>query len=243
MKKLSFLFIALLALDSCNQPTSTQTDTAQAESGTVEQKAEVAAVCIWDNLSVRAAADSKSQWLTSISIGESLTLQGESAVDSADNNREYVKVKLADGKEGWTQKTLLVEGGTAAVFTQAVPIYKRPDLLTKTENTFSEMDIVAIKGVQEGWVEVTGKRKEGKWIETGWVKKESLSSNNVDIATAKFSRIALEETDTEKRKQALASIVENPDFAGSAFIPRLQGELEGLTADPMQAEADTVQAL
>lgn len=243
MRKLSFLYLILLAFSGCKQEKNQETASVTEESKPAEENVLPSAVCIWDNLSVRATPDAKGKWLTSVSIGEVLTLQGEFAVDSADNNREYAKVTLADGKEGWTQKTLLVEGGTAAVFTQAVPIYKRPDLLTRSENSFSEMDIVAIKGIQDAWVEVVGKRKDGTWIETGWVKRESLSSNTVDIATAKFSGIALSEPDVEKRKQALISIVENPDFSGSAFIPRLQGELEGLNVDPLQAETDTVQAL
>lgn len=243
MKKLSIIFFSICVLTACSSgETTTESSAAATEAGAGnEQEADakpISAVCVWDNLSVRAQPNAKSKWLTSISIGESLTMLGEYAVDSADNNRQYVKVALADGKEGWTQSLLVIEDGTAAVFVQDVSIYKRPDLLTKSDKSFSQMDIVAIKGVQDDWVEVTGKRLEGNWIETGWVKKESLSSQAVDIATAKFARLALNEQDPDKRIQALKDIVENADFSGSTFMPRLQGELEGLLVDPLAAPAE-----
>lgn len=239
MKKIPIIFLTILTITSCSQADKSTSEASEndTEAEVTQEAAIVSAVCIWDNLSVRDTPSSKGKWLTSISIGELLELNGEVAVDSADNNREYVKVTLADGKEGWTQKLLVVEGGVSAVFAQDAPIYKRPDLLTKSDKNFAWMDIVAVKNLQDEWAEVVGKRKDGTWIETGWVKKESLSTTQVDIATAKFSQLALAETDVEKRKVALTSIVENPDFASSTFMPKLQGELEGMTvADSLLVE-------
>jgi uncharacterized protein YgiM (DUF1202 family) len=241
MKKIAFFFLSIFLLTACSQTEKTATtdeaveeSEARAEGGEASAQP-LAAVCVWDNLSVRAEPNAKSKYITSISIGETLTLLGESAVDSTDNNRAYAKVSLADGKEGWAQSLLVIEGGMAAVFTDDVSIYKRPDLLTKSDKSFSQMDIVAIKSLQDDWAEVVGKR-------TGWVKKENLSPKPVDIAAAKFGRIALNEKDMEKRKQAISEIVNNPDFSGSTFIPRLEGELEGMNIDPMAEPADSVAA-
>ncbi|WP_416864423.1 MAG: SH3 domain-containing protein [Imperialibacter sp.] len=245
MKKIAFFFLSTFLLGACSQTEKTSaSDEATVEGVASSDESEagaqpLAAVCVWDNLSVRAEPNSKSKYITSISIGETLTLLGESAVDSADNNRAYAKVSLADGKEGWAQSLLVIEGGTAAVFTDDVSIYKRPDLLTKSDKSFSQMDIVAIKSLQDDWAEVVGKRNEGTWIETGWVKKENLSPKPVDIAAAKFGRIALNEKDMEKRKQAISDIINNPDFSGSTFIPRLEGELEGMDIDPLAEPADS----
>jgi uncharacterized protein YgiM (DUF1202 family) len=248
MRKILFFFLSTILITACSQSgknndtgtiAAEESESASEEGTSGEQP--LAAVCVWDNLSVRAEPNSKSKYITSISIGESVTLLGESAVDSTDNNRQYTKVTLADGKEGWAQGLLLIEGGMAAVLTQDASIYKRADLLTKSDKSFSEMDIVAIKSLQDDWAEIVGKRNEGTWIETGWVKKDALSPKPVDIATAKFGRLGLNEKDPEKRKQAISDIINNPDFSGSSFIPKLEGELEGMNIDPLAEPADSIE--
>ncbi|UII26845.1 hypothetical protein LVD15_26730 [Fulvivirga maritima] len=192
---------------------------------------EVPAVCVWDNISVRTEASSKAKWLTSLSLGESLTSLGNTAKDSLDNDREYTQVQLADGTEGWALSDFIIENAKVGVFLEDVFIYKRPDLLTKTDKKFTQMDIVAIKSTEGDWLEVVGKRTGAKWIQNGWVKKDNLSEKDIDVAVAKFAKPAMELKDEDKKIASLEEIVSNPDLSSSSFIPVINKALDELSVD------------
>ena len=180
------------------------------------------AVSIWDNISLKETPDEAGKWICSISIGEVLTYLDESKDDnSAKKPVKYYKVKLKDGKEGWAQSDFIILNSKPAAVTDDIEIYSRPDLLNKTNKTFSKMDIVAVKSEKDGFIEVEGKRKGGKWIESGWLKGKSLSYDAVDIAVAKFASKALEITDIKKKEEAINEILKNSDFKSSIFIPSL----------------------
>ena len=83
------------------------------------------------------------------------------------------------------------------------------------------MDIVAVKSEQSDFIEVVGKRKAGKWIETGWIKPANVSYIDVDIAVAKFGAKALEITDRQKRNAAINEVINNADYKSSVFINTL----------------------
>jgi hypothetical protein len=198
----------------------------EASNGDSTGTAEKYAVCIWDRASMKDAPDEKGKWLTSINLGEKCTyLDDSKEVTTGNKTVTYYKIKLQDGKEGWAQSDFVILESRPAVFVQTTDLYSRPDLLTKSSNTFSKMDIVAVKSTQSGFVEVKGKRKGGKWIESGWVKEANLSFEDVDIAVAKFAGKALEITDKAKRAEAINTIIGNADFKGSVFINELNGTL------------------
>ncbi|MCR9253404.1 MAG: SH3 domain-containing protein [bacterium] len=230
MKLQSILAIALpVFLFSCGGGNTTESSNTEESTETTETTEEVVeapeakvvdAVCIWDKVSVRATPDPKGKWLTSMSIGEKVTFLGETQVDSVDK-KTYYKVKLADDTEGWSRSEFVIPEGTVAVFLKDTEIYKRPDLLTKAEKQYSQMDIVAVKSTQDDWLEVTGKRAEGKWIEKGWVKSGNISQDQIDVAVAKFGTQALAQEDDDKKMEALQEILDNGDLASSQFIPVL----------------------
>ncbi len=241
MKNLSLLVIGLLLFACGSQNSQSEESANQDESTSSEPVAiveEKPAVCIWDKVSVREAPKSDGKWKTSISIGETLTYMGENAVDSLDKNRRYSKVKLADGTEGWSASDFIIVDGRVAVFLVEKDMYKRPDLLTKSDKKFSQMDIVAIKSEQDDWVEITGKRSEGKWIENGWVKKGDLSETSIDVAVAKFASLAMNVEDESERTEKLQEILDNSDFSSSAFIPMIQGKLEELSTQDQVMEEE-----
>lgn len=231
MKNLSILSL-LLFLFSCGSGSTDTGETTSEAAEAIEQPVvvESQAVCIWNEVSVRETPNSKGKWKTSMSVGEKITFLGETAVDSLAKNREYFKVRLADGTEGWSVSDFIVVDGTVAVFLTDKDIYKRPDLLTKSDKKFNQMDIVAIKSEQDDWLEVTGKRFEGKWIDTGWVKKGELSQESIDIAVAKFASIAMAKEDESEKIESLEEIIGNSDFTSSSFIPMIQKKLEELTS-------------
>lgn len=183
------------------------------------------AICLLDKLSVRETPTAKGKWITSMSLGEKVYFTGEKHIDSV-TKKDYFKVKLIDGKEGWSRAPFLAVNGKVGVITQKTSVYKRPDLLTKTENEFSPMDIIAVIGNQDDWVQVKGKRATGKYIEEVWVKSNNISDKQVDIATAKFAGIALTKPTMTDRIKALQEVVGNSDFAESSFIGIIQEKIK-----------------
>lgn len=247
MKRIKFFAFAAMSffLFACGSGTE-QSNADVAETEAVQKvKPEVTttkAVCIWDEVSVRATADAKGKWLTSISKGEVLEYLGEDTPDAQDSKKTYAKVRLTDGTEGWSRKDFIIPDGEVAVFLENNTIYKRPDLLTKTDDEFSQMDIVAIQSMQGDWVEVIGKRKEGTWISTGWVKDNKLSKDATDVAVAKFGRIALNEEDPEAQKAQLQEILDNSDLKSSKFFPFIQASFNALNAPAEEVVENTVAA-
>lgn len=195
-----------------------------------------AGVSIWDKVSVRATPSGEGKWLTSLSLGESLTFLNEEGTD--EDGKIYYKIRLNDGKEGWVRSEFIVTDGKAAVFINDSDLYSRPDLLTKSSNKFSKMDIIAVKQTQDDWVEVTGKRSEGKWIDSGWIKASNISFEPVDIAMAKFAKPAIEEADINSREEKLEEILANVDLSSSVFVPDVKDALDQIKMSEDVPSAD-----
>ncbi|MBN2742929.1 MAG: SH3 domain-containing protein [Marinilabiliaceae bacterium] len=202
------LMVLSLLTTSCGSGKSGETDTA---------------VCIWNKVSLRTEPNESSKWITAINLGEKVTYLNESATDSSGKKPvEYYKVGLQDGKEGWVRADFIVLNSQPAVLIYSAPLYNRPDLLTKSDKNFLPMDIVAVKnGDHEGWIEVTGKRNEGKWIDKGWIKPENLSYVDVDMAVAVFAKAAIDEKNDEKKLTMLREIANNSDLSNSAFMDHI----------------------
>jgi hypothetical protein len=221
-----------MAFYSCSTAPEENDNTAEVEAIPAEEIVEKTlttnpAVCIWDKVSVREAAGEKAKWLTSLSIGESLTYMN---IDSLVNNKTYSKILLNDAKQGWARKEFLVIDAKPAVVLGDIALYSRPDLLTKTDKKFSMMDIISSIEKHDDWMNVKGKRSEGKWIEDGWVKAQHISFEAVDIAAAKFAKEALAMTDQEAKINAIHEIINNPDLSSSKFISDLEILIKELSA-------------
>jgi len=197
------------------------------------------AICLLDKLSVRETPSSKGTWVTSMSLGEKVYCTGEVHVDSV-SKKEYYKVKLIDGKEGWSRSPFLAVNGKVGVITKDASIYKRPDLLTKTDNKYSPMDIIAVMSTQDDWVQVKGKRATGKYIEEVWIKSNNISDKSVDIATAKFASIAMTKGSMTDRIKELQEIVGNQDFSESSFIDLIKDKIRDYEAKNVPVDVQDV---
>ncbi len=224
--------------------------TTEVEAVTVPEKVEeivkeTKAVCVWNELSVRKEPKyNKNNYLTSLSKGERLTSLGITKYDSA-GKTEYVKVKLNDGTEGWSSRSLIVDEADPAVLAVEAAIYKRPDLLTKTDRAFDQLDIVAVVSVDGGWAEIKGQRNGTNFVSEGWIKKDVLSTDNVDIAMAKFIRKASSMKDEDKKIESLTELLENSDFQSSKFVSVAQeilNEIKGEeTIEETVSEVDSIE--
>jgi len=220
MKKNSLILLILavfIIVPGCKTKKTTGEENASVDS----RKGD--AVCVWDNISLKESPDKDGKWLASISLGEKcIFLNNEKEDINGEKKTRYLKMQLQDGKEGWVQADFIVVDGKPGVIIQDAVVYSRPDLLTKTGKSFSKMDIIGVKGTQNDFVEITGKRKDGKWIETGWIKTSNISNSEIDIAVAKYAAKALAIGETGKREAAIKEIVENNDLKGSVFIANLK---------------------
>ncbi len=229
---LSLLTVTIL-VTGCKDKKSSKgknTETAnvetQKEPKTVSKKEE--AVCVYEGLSIRDTPSKKGKWLTRVSLGEKMTYLGEDVIDSL-SKKSYSKIKLTDGKEGWIQTRFIVVNGTVGVLIEESPMYRRPDLLTKTDKKYSPMDIIAIEKTQDEWLQVKGKRSEGEYVETGWIKSSNISNSDVDIATAKFALVAMNNKNSmSERIDELQKVIDNPDFSSSKFIPLIEEKIKNL---------------
>ncbi|MBR11003.1 MAG: hypothetical protein CMP48_25400 [Rickettsiales bacterium] len=227
MKFHNLTYVALALIFACSTSTNESTSDSEVTEEVVEEKP---AVCIWDNISVRETPTAKGKWLTSISLGESLTYLGLSAVDSSDKNREYYKIQLNDGTEGWSVADFIIPEGKIGVFLEETFIYNRPDLLTKSDKMYERLDIIAVQNTQDDWQEIIGKRAEGKWIDRGWIKQGKLSFKAVDVAASKFLKDALSKENEEERLEALNMILDNPDLKESSILIDVQAAIDEMSA-------------
>lgn len=243
-----FLVYGLGSCSATENKDSESENNDKAENTTTEEKPSpmVDAISIWDGISVREEPSSDGKWISSISLGEKVLMTGNSAVDSSDNNREYVEIRLGDDKQGWAVKDFVEEGTAVAVVSKA-QLFKRPDLLTKTDKSFTSMDVLALMDTNDDWVEVKGKSQGEKWFWSGWIKRIDLTDDEVDVAVAVYGQKALQIKDEGKRIEAIQDIVENESFTSSMFIEGLQIELnklntveEELVAEPTE-DMETVE--
>ncbi|MFQ5603434.1 MAG: SH3 domain-containing protein [bacterium] len=218
--RILFVFLSLMLFfftTGCQKQSEQKVEALPPEPVAQEQPA----VCIWDGASVRAQPSRAARMLSSLSLGETLTFLGHSTVDSTDKNREYYKIRLSDGKEGWTSSYLVVVDARAAAVVKKSYLYKRPDLLTVTDETFEPMNMVAVVSEQSDWLEVIGEKRKKK----GWIKNRDLSFKDIDVAVAILAVKAMRVNDDAKQKEQLSAIVENPVFSESVFIEELQQRL------------------
>jgi hypothetical protein len=134
-----------------------------------------------------------------------------------EKGKQFLKVKLLDGKEGWIMADYVVIGAIPAVIIEKSAIYSRPDLSTISKKSFEEMDIVAIFSKKDEWIEIAGKRAKVKGIEKGWIKDKGYSEGSTDIAAAVFINRALAITKTSDRLADLKVIMDNSNVSGSSF--------------------------
>lgn len=229
LELLVIILMVLMSAFSCGERSGQVAQKAGSEGAAIQ---EIPSVCIWDGASVRSEPSNKSKWLSSMTLGEKIIWSGLIKMDSSDNNREFFKVRLSDGKEGWTQTSLIVTNARPAVVTQKTLIYKRPDLLTISDREFEPMEIVAIAGEKETWLDVVGNERK----KSGWLPNTSVSGKDADIAVATLAKKALAEKDPKKMRDKIMDILNNPALAESIFIPELQRQV--VPENPPDPEAE-----
>jgi hypothetical protein len=191
-----------------------------------QKKEEKNIVCVWDGVPVRQTPSKSGKYLSAITLGETITDLEESVKDSTDKNREYYKVMLSDGKQGWAPTYGLIKNATIGVAKADISLYKRPDLLTITDNKLKAMEFIAVTNTKEDWIEILGEQKK----KTGWIKKDAITTNKEDITTSILINKKLAANDGLSKLDKYKAIVAQAPYPGSVFIENINSQIAELTA-------------
>lgn len=179
-------------------------------------------VSIWDRISTRSEPRRSSSSTTLLSLGESFIYLDSFAIDSSYNNTKFLKARLSDSSIVWVYAFASVLNAKPAVITNDIPLYMRPDLLTITDKRIDAMEIGAVIEEWDNWIKVVNEKKE----RVGWIKKDYISYNTIDLAFALLAKRKLEEEDPEKRIENLEDLLANNPYPNSIFVPELKERLD-----------------
>lgn len=235
-----FLGLAMFIWAGCGEDEGQSADQATANTAESEAPADAAnqrrtgtlAVSLWDKAGLRTAPGrgKEAEYITTINFGELVTyLDEEKEVESED--RTYVKVRLTDGSEGWTNQYLMAMDAMRAVAVEPIQLYRRPDLTTITDKSFEEGEIFAVLASENGdWVEVVGKQRKKE----GWMRKDQakFTTDEIDVTVAILLDRAMQESNPADREEALTQIAENPSFSTSALMPKVKEALSEVPTIP-----------
>ena len=180
------------------------------------------AICLWPKVGLRDKPGRKNtKYLTTIYFGENVTFLDEHK--KAEDDKEYLKVQLSDGSEGWVYEHLFALGGELAIIEKETELYKRPDIMTFEGKKLEPMDMVVIfeSEEQEDWHEVTSMKREKK----GWIQGDiDAIQNEIDVKLGILYWRAMEES-PEKKFELLENILANPNFKKSRLIENVNEAL------------------
>jgi len=211
-----FAFIALFILCiSCKSDKEKELKSIKDTKLKVKEK--VSGVCIWDGIAIREKPSRNAPLISTMNLGESFYYLNTHAIDSSYRNQKYLSIELSDGTVAWAAEFGLIINAKTGVIKDKVPIYKRPDLLTISDEEFSPMDILAITEETDDWLKVTGEKKKLK----GWIKKSYVSLNEEDIAFALIAKRVLAAKDDKSLLDKIQNILDNNPYPTSIFVETL----------------------
>jgi hypothetical protein len=212
---------------SCQKPAE--------EKKTEVVKKYIPSVCIEENAWVLTAPTydkKKSSRHTVLSLGEKVIWFGITAIDSADNNKEFIQIMLSDSSQGWTRSWNVVTNAKPAVIIDTVNTYDRPKEINLTDDKLDPLKIIAVLTEKEDWLEVVDKANKNPI----WIKNKNISFNDIDIAVAtQYTKI---KSKGEKRKEAILDIVDNEVFQNSILISKLRRIVFEMVKE-QEAQVDT----
>jgi hypothetical protein len=192
------------------------------QAGPADPEPEVIGVSVWDRISTKGQPVRNSPTITLLSLGEQFVYLDTSAIDSSYNNTKFLKARLSDSSEVWIYGFASVLNAAPAVIINDVPLYRRPDLMTITEEGLKAMEIVAVVEEWDDWVKVVNEKKAMQ----GWIHGEHITYSTIDIAFALLVSRALKEENPEQRIANLESLLEKNPYPNTIFTGELSNRVE-----------------
>ncbi len=200
---------------------------AQASAQKGDEQGPVEAVCIYQGAPVRESAGSDGDYVTSLNVGETFTFLNETEEgERGGETKNYSKVRLKGGDEGWVRSDMIVTNAKPAAVRKRTVIHERPTPMASTDKSFQAMDVVAVTDTQDSWVKAKGIRRGASWWDAGWVRPDALTQKEMDVAVSGLWKKAREEQDSTRRRKAIKQITENPSFTESVFVDSLKARLD-----------------
>jgi len=219
MHRISFVYLTIILIFSmpgCKNATTNQISTSNTDS------TKIIGVSVWDRISARSEPLRNSSRVSLLSMGEKFIYLDTFAIDSSYNNTKFLKARLSDSAIVWVYDFASVLNAKPAVVTKEVPLYLRPDLLTISDEKLGTMEIVAVEEVWDEWIKVVSEKKEKR----GWIKKEFITYQEIDLAFALLVKRDLEVEDPGLRLQTLQELYDNNPYPNTVFIPALKSEID-----------------
>lgn len=227
--RLSGAFFLIIISISCKME-----DSADKSVSTKSPKGEIPAVSVWDRISTRSKPDRDSKRTTVLSLGEQFVYLDSFAIDSTNKNTKFLKARLSDSSIVWVYDFATVVNAKPAAITTEVPLYIRPDLLTITGIKMNPMDIVAVTDEWDDWMRIVNEKKE----HSGWIKKDHITTNPVDLAFALLAKRKLEEADQSLKVESIEQLIDDNPYPNSMFISYVQELLTRAREEYRQQEEE-----
>jgi hypothetical protein len=194
---------ALCSCSTSSTTTTTEDSTTVADATVLPDPTRT--FCNWLELGVREAAGDKAKYLTTIYLGEEVTLTADSTMIG---ENLWNKITLSDGTSGWVRADFLAKKKRPAGILTTTKIYKRPDIATLTDHEFTATDFVAADKTVNGWVHVRAKPLGEKWFREGYVQESSLVFEDKETKFASLYKRARESNDEKVYNAILTQLDE-----------------------------------
>lgn len=174
----------------------------------------------WTELGMHATPSEKGKYITTVYLGEHVTLTGDTATELVKGKKVlYRKATLGDGKEGWLRDEFLAVDAVPGVVVGPVSLYQRPEETTLTDKGFTVLDFVAVKPSKGDWIEVIGKPAGGTWFQKGYLHVSDVTLWKLDVDLAVLYRRAMETKDETAQQNLMSHIRQTTRFEISQFFP------------------------
>jgi len=227
------LFSFLLLAQSCGEQSLADSqnpingfDTLEEDSISIPKDS--VAISVWEGAGLRRepgrhaiTKDKQKNFITGITYGEAVRMMGERDTVTREDNRIYMKVRLRDGQEGWTDEFLFEKHGRRAVVIIESDIYRRPDVMTLRPIKMKPGEIVVAVEEKDGWMHVSGPEKRKK----GWIKLDQgqpISYFKRDIQLANMYVQAKSHSSSQERIDALKELIDDDQYRGSILMSIVQ---------------------
>lgn len=190
-----------------------------------------ASVCLIDGIAIRDTPAKTGKYIATVSLGEKVKWKSGPQKDSA--GKDYIKIELSDGKTGWTSSYGIITGAVIGVVKDDVSLFKRPDMLTASNQKLKFMTLVAITQEKDGWCQITS---EGKRV-TGWIKKDDILQDNENVTAAILATRKMREKDGLDQAKKVEAIIASSPHPSSNLIQTLR-ERQTATLDKAPVPLD-----
>ncbi len=186
--------------------------------------------CVADELSLWEAGAAAPRRLSSCTIGEKLSLTGETSRMLLNGiQRSVIRVRQTSGTEGWVRAEYVIPDSILGVVVEeGAASYRRPDPAAPTSQTLKRMTVVAIhkRTAATDFLRISyTDPKDGRLL-SAYARNTGISSYLHDVRSAILHAMAAR-TQNIRTRAGLLTLALN-DYPQSKFTPEIRMALEAV---------------